>query len=152
MTRFACVVAPVLALSLSAPLSAQEALPVVEMRLAMMELQAFNIGLLGTMARGRQDYDPALAQAAADNLVRMARSDWRVYFPPGTSLDDLPDSEASPKLWQAWDDFRAKQADLVTAAEALAATAGQDVAAMRGGVMALSKACSACHTPYRVQN
>ena len=149
MTRFTLTCA--LALAVVTPVHAQEALPVVDMRLAVMELQAFNIGLLGNMVRGRTPYDPALAQAAADNLLRLAQSDWQVYFPSGTSMDEVSESEASPKLWQAWDDFLAKQSDLGGAAEALSQVAGQDVVAMRGAVMGLSKACSACHTPYRVQ-
>ena len=40
----------------------------IKARKAVMQIQAFNLGILGAMAKGEMPYDAKLAQDAADNL------------------------------------------------------------------------------------
>ena len=51
---------------------------------AQMDLYAFNLGLLGDMAKGAVPYDADAAQAAANNLLTISRIDQSFHWPEGT--------------------------------------------------------------------
>lgn len=118
-------------------------------RLANMNLQAFNLGIIGRMAQGRTDYDAATAKAAADNLAALAQGDWSIYFPQGTSADEIESSRAEPAIWQNWDDFNANKQIFVEAADTMAAAASTDLDSLRGAMVGLTEACGGCHRDYR---
>ena len=62
----------------------------------------------------------------------------------------VPESRARPEIFANWDDFTAKNAALVTAANALVeATSSGGFAAGRGIVSQVRDSCGACHRPYR---
>lgn len=123
--------------------------PAVAARQGHMQVMNLNLGILGNMARGNTDYDAAAAQAAADNLVLMGNVSQRFYWPPGTDSETYEGSRALPAIWE-------DQAGLIEiamrygpAAEALAASAGQGLDAMRGAIGPLGAVCGDCHEGYQ---
>ena len=45
----------------------------IKSRQAVMQLNAFNVGILAAMAKGDMDYDADLAKASAENLLAITR-------------------------------------------------------------------------------
>lgn len=124
--------------------------PAVKARQAHMQLFAHNLGALGAMARGNAEYDATAATAAASNLAALARLDQSSYWVEGTDSEALPDeSRALPALWDNIPDAIAKTAAVAAAADALAATAGDGLDAVRAGLGPVGAACGACHEAYQ---
>lgn len=74
------------------------------------------------------------------------------WFPPGTG-PEAGKTEAKAEIWQKPQDFAAKaQAFNQAAAGFAAATAGQDLAAIRAAHANLGKSCKACHDLYRAED
>ena len=119
-------------------------------RQAQMQLYAFNLGLLGGMAKGEVPYDAAAATGAAGNLASLARLDQSRLWPEGSDEMGVDGSKALPAIWENIPDVMSKGADLVTAATAMEAAAGTDLASLQGSMGALGGACGACHKAYRV--
>ena len=66
-------------------------------------------------------------------------------FPAGTD-----GGRTKPEIWSDWPGFEKAAADLVTAANALAAVADSgDMAKIGGAAGAVGKACGGCHKPFR---
>jgi cytochrome c556 len=128
---------------------AQDANQAVKARHGLMDLQAYNVGILVAMVKGTTPYDAALAKAAASNLVAYSGSDWHAYFPPGSEAGKAEGSAALPAIWQDLDGVWAKKQGLMDAAAALAGTAGDGVDALRTGLGKVGAACSACHEAFR---
>ena len=59
----------------------------IEARQAVMRIYAFNLGLLGAMAKGEAEYDAKLATAAANNLLATTNMDNSAMWPPGSDAD-----------------------------------------------------------------
>lgn len=131
---------------------AQDVPPAVKARQAHMSLYAHNIGILGGMARGNIDYDAAAASAAASNLAALAALDQSTYWPPGTDSDTLMESRALPAIWENLPDVIEKAGALRGATEALAATAGDGLDAVRAGLGPVGQACGACHESYQLSD
>lgn len=118
-------------------------------RQAQMQLYAFNLGLLGGMAKGDIEYDAAAASGAADNIVALSQLDQSRFWLPGSDSASLEGSRSLPAIWQAGSTAREKGADLGAAAIAMQAAAGTDLDALRAAMGALGGACGACHKAYR---
>jgi len=124
--------------------------PVVEARQSLMHLYAFNLGLLGGMAKGEIEYDAEAAGAAASNLAALAATDQTRIWAEGTDNATLGDStEALPAIWENSDDFAAKRTALVEASATMADAAGGGLDGLRGAMGALGGACGGCHKAYR---
>jgi cytochrome c556 len=123
--------------------------PAVKARQSHMQLYAHNIAILGGMAQESVEYDAALAQIAADNLVALASINETTYWPEGTGNDMIEGVKALPAIWENMDDFMVKQDGMVTASAAMAGVAGTDLASVQGAIRDLGGACSACHREYR---
>ena len=129
-------------------------------RQAQMQLYAFNLGLLGGMAKGEIPYDGTSqarqllfrASAAAGNLLNLAQLDQTHIWPEGSDEMGVDGSKALPAIWENLPDVMAKNDDLVTAATAMDSAAGTDLASLQGAMGALGGACGACHKAYRVPN
>lgn len=128
---------------------AQDANPAIAARQAHMDLYAFNIGLVGGMARGSVDYDAAAASAAAANIAALAKLDQSRYWPEGTSTLDSDATRALPEIWDNIPDVIAKAQALSAAADAFAAQAGGGLEALQAGLGPVGQACGACHESYR---
>lgn len=121
-------------------------------RQAQMQLYAFNLGLLGGMAKGEIPYEASAASAAAGNLLSLAQLDQSHIWPEGSDEMGVDGSKALPAIWENLPDVMAKNNDLVTAATAMDSAAGTDFASLQAAMGALGGACGACHKAYRVPN
>ncbi|MGJ8610581.1 MAG: c-type cytochrome [Yoonia sp.] len=128
-----------------------DANPAVKARQSHMQLYSFNLGILGSMAQGKVDYDAAVAQNAADNLAAISSMDETNYWVEGTALDTTDGTKAQPAIWENMDDFLAKQDGIAEASAAMAAVAGTDLASLQGAMGDLGGTCSACHREYRAR-
>lgn len=121
-------------------------------RQSQMQLYAFNLGVLGGMARGDVEYDAEKAGAAAANLAAVTRLDQSLIWPEGSDDMGVETSRALPALWDNLPDVMSKGATLAEAATAMESAATQDLASLQAAMGALGGACSACHQAYRVPN
>ncbi len=119
-------------------------------RQAQMQLYAFNLGLLGGMAKGDIPYEASAAGAAAGNLASLARLDQSLIWPEGSDEMGVEGSRALPAIWENLPDVIAKNEALITAASAMETAAGTDLAALQGAMGAIGESCGACHKAYRV--
>lgn len=117
-------------------------------RQSHMQLYAFNLGILGNMAKGSVEFDAAAAQAAADNLAMLAKFDQSAYWPMGSSTDDSMETRALPAIWEDGSEIGDLAGDLVSATEAMAEAAGS-LEGVQASMGALGGACGACHKAYR---
>lgn len=137
---------------LAAPVMAQDAKTIeaaVKARQAQMTLYAFNLGLLGGMAKGQIDYDAEKAQAAASGIVAVSGLDASRMWLPGTDNTAFENTRALPAIWADGSDIGAKAMQLSVAASAMDAAAGQGLDALRGAMGGLGDACGSCHKAYR---
>ncbi len=136
-------------LAVALPAAAQDVNAAIKARQSHMGLMAFNIGILGSMARGLSDYDADAAQAAADNIVTMTQLNQSGYWPAGSDSDSVAESNALPAIWTDFGGVMERGAALSTAAMNLQAVAGDGLEAMQGALGPLGGACGACHEDYR---
>lgn len=123
----------------------------VKARQSQMNLYAFNLGLLGGMAKGEVEYDAEAAAAAAGNLAALAKLDQSRLWPAGSDTATLGvDVTASlPAIWEAGSTVGEKSMAFTTAALAMEEAAGGGLDSLRGAMGALGKSCGGCHQPYR---
>ncbi|SFT49713.1 c-type cytochrome [Sedimentitalea nanhaiensis] len=123
----------------------------VKARQSQMTLYAFNISLLGGMAKGDVEYDAAAASAAAANLAALSKLDQSRLWPQGSDNVALGDemTEALPAIWAADSDVGKKAMALADAATAMEAAAGGGLDSLRGAIGPLGKSCGSCHETYR---
>lgn len=129
--------------------AAQDVTDAVEARQAQFQLFAFNLGALVPMAQGNAEYDAEVAQAAADNLVRLTSLGQGRKWPEGSDNAAIDGTRALPSIWEDTADFEAKFAALQEAVAELQGAAGEDLDAMRGALGPVGAACSACHEANR---
>lgn len=123
--------------------------PAVSARNAHMSLYAFNLGLLGDMAKGNVDYDAEAASAAASNLAALSQLSQARYWPPGTAQGEVPGSRAKAEIWTDSSGAIKLGGDFRAAAAKLAENAGGGLEALQAGVGEVGAACGACHKAYR---
>ena len=128
---------------------AQDANPAVTARQSMMQLNAFNLGILGAMAKGEVEYDAEAAQAAADNLVTLTSLNAAPMWAPGTDDMSVEGTRALATMWDNVPDVMAKSTALAEAAQGMAGAAGTDLASLQAAMGPLGGACGDCHKAYR---
>ena len=147
-------IAALAAAAVAATAYAQSANPAVTARKAHMGLLAFNLGPLGSMAKGETAYDAETAGKLAADLVALSGMlsgpAFSLYFPEGTAAGEVEGTRAKAEIWATPDDFLAKAQALTDAAAALAAST--DLAGLQGARGAVGGACGSCHEAYRVPN
>lgn len=124
----------------------------VNNRMNLMNMVSFFTGQLGDMARGKVDYDAEAAQAAADNLLKLASLDETTLWPAGSDNQSEGmnnKTRAKANIWSDMSGFMAKQNDLTTAAEAMAANAGNGLDGLRSSMGDVGNSCKGCHREYR---
>lgn len=122
---------------------------IVETRHGLMMQMAADVAKMGAMVKGEAPYDAAVAGKAAANVAAVASVISMDQFPAGSENGKAADSFAKAEIWANQTDFLAKLADLNTAAATLKDGAGKDADTLKTDMMALGKACGACHTAYR---
>ena len=121
----------------------------IKARQALMQIQAFNLGILGNMAKGKTEYDAKAASLAAANLVHAVSIHQPQAWAPGSDNSAVKGTRALPALWQNFPDVGAKSKELAAAVEGMNAVAGNGAEAVGGAMGRLGAACGACHKAYR---
>ena len=121
----------------------------IKARQAQMRIQAFNLSILGAMAKGEAEYNAETAVLAATNIVLAASIHQPQAWAPGSDNSAVEGTNALPALWQNFPDAGKKSAELRAAAEEMKAEAGNGRQAIGGAMARLGSACNACHEAYR---
>lgn len=120
----------------------------IEARQGFMDMVSFNMSILGAMAKGKRDYDPALAEAAAQNIYSASTMNNSAMWPQGSdnSNPDLKGkTEALPYIWENFAEIGEKHQDWTTASKNLAANAGKSLNDLRKAIGPVGKSCKGCH-------
>ena len=121
----------------------------IDARKAQMKLIAYNMGILGSMAKGEAPFDSAVATSAATNLSAVAKLDRATLWVEGTIQGEVPDTRAKSEIWSDATGFEKSATELENAADALIEAAGTDVAAIQAAMGAAGQSCKSCHESYR---
>jgi cytochrome c556 len=118
-----------------------------EMRQESMKAVGGATGALSKMAKGETPFDAAAAVAAFTTMNTVAKT-YADLFPAGSETGF--ETEASPKIWEAIDDFKAKVAKFEADTAAAAAMTFADAGAVGAALGTVAGNCKACHEVYRV--
>ena len=122
-------------------------------RQGQMNIQSFNIGVLGGMARGNTEYDADAAQTAADNLAALAMMDGRALWPEGSDNAALGDAtRALPAIWEDMGAFGAEWQAYGEAVSGMQEAAGGGLEALQAAMGPLGSSCGSCHEDFRQSN
>ncbi len=125
-------------------------LKVIKARQSEMQLRSFNAGPLFAMAKGKMDYDAALASKLAGNLKLMLDLDNGRAWKDGTAIDKYEGkTTALPKIWTTYPEISKYGKKYVTAVKDLAAVAGDGRDALKSKMGAVGKSCKGCHDEFR---
>ena len=145
--------AALLSLPLAATVQGQSADPFaghIAARQGYMDILAFNIGVLGGMARGSMDYDAEVAQTAANNILAMTQVDGRGFWAEGSDNFALGDAtRALPAIWENMAGFGEAWMAFGAAAQGTADAAGGGLEALQASMGALGGSCGGCHRNFR---
>ena len=125
----------------------------IEARQSFMRVYAFNLGLLGSMAKGETPYDAQQAIHAAENLLANAKMKNSAMWPAGSDADapGLGEvSRAKAVMWSSFPEVGEKQQALTDALTEMASVAGNGLDAVRSNMGAVGKGCKGCHESFRV--
>ena len=121
----------------------------IKARKAHMQLNAFNLGQLGAMAKGEAEYNAEAAAAHAANLVALSSMSMTGFWPEGSAQGEVEGTRALPALWTDSAGVMEDAAELNDALTALNAAAGTDLASLQAATGPVGEACGACHKAYR---
>ncbi len=121
----------------------------VTARQSHMKLNAFNLGLLGNMAKGAIPYDAEAAAKAAANLAALSRMDQSRMWPAGSDEMSIDNTRALPDMWNNMGQVMAIAGDLVKATAAMETAAGAGLESLQAAMGPLGGACGACHKAFR---
>ncbi len=97
-------------------------------------------------AMGDEPADSAAVREPAENILANAKS-LIGTFPEGSHEGD---TRAKKKIWKKWEDFEARQQELIAAAEqVLAASEAASENDLKKAFKVLAKSCKGCHKRYR---
>jgi cytochrome c556 len=117
---------------------------VVKERMELMETMGKQFKEIGQRVQSNRNL-PSIGERAAK--IQELSEKIPDVFPSGSL--DRP-SEATPTIWQQWDQFEAKARDLKQTAGALSAAASSgDPKLISERFKAVSRSCAACHDDFR---
>jgi len=104
----------------------------------------------GDMIKGTIPFD---ADKAIEAMLKISDvpETYVTLFPAGSEADAVPDSEASPKIWEDFDGFKKLALKLQEASAAAAEAAGQGEAPFKAAFGDMTKVCKECHKAFRVK-
>jgi cytochrome c556 len=117
-------------------------------RMGMMKKVGGAMGALAGIAKGEKPYDAEIVKASLTTLSEVGKA-FPDQFPAGSETGN--DTEASPKIWETMDDFKAKSEKLAADADAALASLPADQAAVGAALGAIGPNCGGCHEVYRVK-
>ncbi|WP_299933969.1 cytochrome c [uncultured Pelagimonas sp.] len=100
--------------------------------------------VMGSMAKGKTEFDAATARAAAADVARFAAQTSALFKAP----EDDPKTEALPAIWERFEDFTTKAQETEALARRLALSLATK-ADLGTGLTQLGASCKACHKEYR---
>ncbi|ANH03491.1 MULTISPECIES: c-type cytochrome [Shinella] len=106
------------------------------------------MGALAGIAKGEKPYDADVVKASLTTMSEAAKA-FPDQFPAGSEAGS--ETEASPKIWEAMDDFKAKAAKLGADADTVLASLPADQAAVGAALGTIGPNCAGCHEVYRVK-
>lgn len=124
----------------------------INARQSFMQVYRFNLMMLGAMARGDMEYDADQASAAANNLLAASKMSNGAMWPAGSdsSAPGLAGvTAAKAEMWANMSMVGEKGQALRAALEAMAASAGDGLGAVRANMGAVGDGCSGCHDSFR---
>lgn len=121
----------------------------IKARQSQMQLYAFNLGMLGAMAKEEAPYDAAAASSAANNLAALASMSQAAYWLPGSDSDSVESTRALPAIWAADSKVGEKGKNFFDAVMEMQSAAGTDLGALQATIGAVGKSCGGCHESYR---
>lgn len=117
-------------------------------RQEMMKKVGGAIGAIGAIVKGEKPFDAEVVKASLSTMAEVGK-DFPNHFPAGTETGF--ETEATAKVWETPDDFKAKSDELTKVAEAQLAAMPTDQASTGAVMKALGATCSSCHETYRVK-
>ncbi|WP_207063418.1 cytochrome c [Motiliproteus sp. SC1-56] len=126
----------------------------IKARKGLMRLYAFNVGLVGDMAKGKSDYDAQVAATAADNLLILSRLDTGALWPPGSHERNSELEEktrALPAFWEDPEGVRKAGEELGKALKGLSEAAGNGLPSLRQAMKPVGEGCKGCHKEFRAE-
>lgn len=118
----------------------------VEIREGLMKKIGGSMGALAGIAKGEKPYDEAIVKASLTTMSESIKA-FPDQFPAGSDVG----SEASPKIWENMDDFKAKAAKLGADVDAQLAQLPADQAGVGAALGVIGKNCGDCHQSYRIK-
>jgi cytochrome c556 len=151
MQKLAMVVCAFAALAVytTVAISAEDlAAAVKERRDLMKKTVAPAAKLGGQMVKGVEPFDADKA-AKAMNDISAVPDKYVTLFPKGTEHGAVKDSEALPKIWEDFDNFKAIANKLKDASAKAAGAAAQGKGTFTAAFNDMTKVCKECHESYR---
>ncbi len=124
----------------------------IKARQSVMRIFAFNIGILGAIAKGEKEYDAALAQTSANNLNAAVMMNNGAMWPMGSDMSSpglAGKTNAKANIWTNYPKVAETHNSLAVATAAMAGVAGNGLDAIRANIGAVGKGCQACHETFR---
>ena len=120
----------------------------IERRQAELRRMAGAMRVIGRFLKA-EGANVADVGAAAESLRSVAAGFIRDLFPVGSAIG-VGRCAARPEIWQDWDIFTERAAELQTSAGRLAtAAATGNTEAVRAAIVDVAQACSTCHELFR---
>jgi len=126
----------------------------INARKSFMQVNKFNLMLLGSMVKGVRDYDADLAKATAANMHLAAQMNNAGMWPKGSDNSSSELKEHTDALIDAWRDYETlaqKQKAWLDATDSLAENAGNGIDALKKSLGAVGKSCKGCHDDFKQQ-
>ncbi len=144
-----CTAMGIVAYAQDEPTSKERAVAAAQTRQAVFKLLGFHMQPISDMARGKRDFDAALAERNARRIAALAPIIPDVFQAFDTREFDV-DTEALPRIWDKLDEFREHAEELAEGAETFAAVAaGGDRREVLGAVRQFGGKCGDCHDRFR---
>ncbi len=134
--------------------TAAEVEDIIKARQSFMRVYAFNIGLVGDMAKGKTEYNAEIAANAAQNLLALSKMKNGPMWPKGSSKADSGldgKTRALPEIWTTFPEVSERGTDLTKALEDFVGVAGKDLASLRKGMKSVGEGCKGCHKKFRAE-
>ena len=117
-------------------------------RQELMKKIGASMGALAAITKGEKPYDAAIVTASLQTISENSKA-FQDQFPAGSETG--LETEASPKIWENMDDFKAKSAKLAADADAVLAQLPADQAGVGAALGVIGKNCASCHETYRIK-
>jgi cytochrome c556 len=145
--KFKMLTAGVVALCLGAGAVFAAGEPQV-VRQELMKKIGGSMGALGAIAKGQKPYDAATVKTALSTIAESA-ADFPNHFPAGSETGF--ETEASPRIWEATEDFKGQAMKLSADAKTILAAMPADQAGVGQAMQTLGAECGTCHQIYRLK-